>query len=71
MWACIVRSDMAVGYNWPSSMSLQWRLIMVGVVVMVAGGIVGISRACFTLHSRIVPVPQVNCLIITAWITPS
>lgn len=72
MRACIVRRDTVVGCVWASmAMALHVRLIMVGVMMKVAGRIVGISRAWFTLHSRIVPVPEVDSLVIAVWITPS
>lgn len=53
------------------AVSLHGRLVMVGMMMMVVGYIVGIARSWFALHPRVIPVPEIDCLVASAWVTPS
>lgn len=50
---------------------LYGRLIMMGMMMMVVRYIVGIARSWFALHSRVIPVPEIDCFVVSAWVTPN
>lgn len=72
MWGYVIRGNVVIIRVWPSMIvGLHGRLAMMGMMMMVVGYIVGIDRAWFPLHTRVIPVPEIDCLVVSIWVTPS